>query len=48
MTTGAGEKVAMFSSMKIRNYRLFWTGGFVSNVGTWMARVAQDLSLIHI
>lgn len=32
----------MFSSLAIRNYRLFWTGGLISNVGTWMARVAQD------
>lgn len=38
----------MFSSMKIRNYRLFWTGGFVSNVGTWMARVAQDWLVLTI
>ncbi|MDR1513729.1 MAG: MFS transporter [Propionibacteriaceae bacterium] len=32
----------MFASLKIRNYRLFYFGGFVSNVGTWMARIAQD------
>jgi MFS family permease len=34
--------------MAIRNYRLFWTGGFVSNVGTWMARVAQDWLVLTI
>ncbi|MFZ1411957.1 MAG: MFS transporter, partial [Micropruina sp.] len=32
----------MFASLGIRNYRLFFLGGLVSNVGTWMARVAQD------
>jgi MFS family permease len=36
------ERVPTFSSLGIRNYRLFWTGGLISNVGTWMARVAQD------
>ncbi len=38
----------MFSSMGIRNYRLFWTGGFVSNIGTWMARVAQDWLVLTV
>ncbi len=42
------ERVPMFSSMAIRNYRLFWTGGLVSNVGTWMARVAQDWLVLTI
>src|SRR5688572_16084958 len=31
-----------FEALKIRNYRLFAIGGLVSNVGTWMQRVAQD------
>ncbi|MFI1399424.1 MFS transporter [Streptomyces sp. NPDC020681] len=31
-----------FSSLKIRNYRLFATGQVVSNTGTWMQRIAQD------
>ncbi len=40
--TLAAERVGMFASFGVRNYRLFWAGGFVSNIGTWMARVAQD------
>jgi MFS family permease len=48
MSLGTTERVAMFSSMGIRNYRLFWTGGLVSNVGTWMARVAQDWLVLTI
>ena len=39
-----------FSSLKIRNFRLFATGQVVSNTGTWMQRVAQDwlvLKLTH-
>lgn len=38
----------MFASFGVRNYRLFWTGGFVSNIGTWMARVAQDWLVLTI
>ena len=38
----------MFASMAISNYRLFWAGGFISNIGTWMARVAQDWLVLTI
>lgn len=31
-----------FAALGIRNYRLYATGGLVSNTGTWMQRVAQD------
>ena len=33
---------ATFSSLAERNYRLFFAGALVSNVGTWMARTAQS------
>ncbi|WP_405570664.1 MFS transporter [Streptomyces sp. NBC_01167] len=49
MSTGPGADSApapspttMFSSLKIRNYRLFAIGQVVSNTGTWMQRIAQD------
>ena len=48
MSTATIERVPLFSSLNVPNYRLFFLGGFVSNIGTWMARIAQDLSLIHI
>ncbi len=32
----------MFSSLAIRNYRIYAAGAIVSNAGTWMGRVAQD------
>jgi len=32
----------MFSSLAVRNYRLFVSGSLVSNTGTWMQRIAQD------
>jgi MFS family permease len=31
-----------FSSLSIRNYRIYAIGAFISNIGTWMGRVAQD------
>lgn len=31
-----------FRSLRRYNYRLWATGAFVSNVGTWMQRIAQD------
>ncbi|PRY53470.1 putative MFS family arabinose efflux permease [Knoellia remsis] len=31
-----------FTSFAVRNYRIFYAGSFVSNIGTWMGRVAQD------
>ena len=32
----------MFRSLRIRNYRLWFTGALVSNIGTWMQRTAQS------
>jgi MFS family permease len=31
-----------FASLSVRNYRWWWTGALLSNIGTWMGRVAQD------
>jgi MFS family permease len=33
---------ATFASLRYRNYRLWFGGALVANVGTWMQRVAQD------
>ncbi|MFI5977978.1 MFS transporter [Streptomyces sp. NPDC051452] len=41
-TTAVPRKSSMFSSLRIRNYRLFFLGQVVSNTGTWMQRIAQD------
>lgn len=48
MSTATVDRVPLFASLSIRNYRLFWTGGFVSNIGTWMARIAQDWLVLTI
>lgn len=37
-----------FSSLAIPNYRLWFLGAFVSNVGTWMQRVAQDWLVLTV
>jgi MFS family permease len=39
---------AMFSSLSERNYRLFAGGQVISNVGTWMQRVAQDWLVLQL
>jgi MFS family permease len=48
-TEGAApEKIAMFAALKVRNYRLFFSGQVVSNTGTWMQRIAQDWLVLQI
>jgi len=37
-----------FSSLKGRNYRLFFLGQVVSLIGTWMQRVAQDWLILEL
>lgn len=37
-----------FRSLKIRNYRLYFTGNVISQVGTWMNRVAQDWLVLQL
>lgn len=32
----------MFASFSMKNYRLFFIGAFISNVGTWLQRIGQD------
>ena len=38
----------MFSALKTPNYRLWTAGALVSNIGTWMQRVAQDWLVLTI
>lgn len=39
---------SMFSSLSVRNYRLFFLGQVVSNTGTWMQRIAQDWLVLSL
>ncbi|MEU3446285.1 MFS transporter [Streptomyces thermolilacinus] len=49
-TTRAPHRAAggTFASLKVRNYRLFFTGAIVSNTGTWMARITQDWLVLSL
>ncbi|MFD4600153.1 MFS transporter [Streptomyces sp. NPDC058464] len=47
-TTPAARGSSMFSSLKVRNYRLFFAGQVVSNIGTWMQRIAQDWLVLSL
>ncbi|MFL6126590.1 MFS transporter [Actinophytocola sp.] len=38
----------MLGALRIRNYRLFASGQVVSNVGTWMQRIAQDWLVLEL
>jgi MFS family permease len=37
-----------FRSLRVRNYRIYFLGGLVSNAGTWMQRVAQDWLVLQL
>src|SRR3954470_14382405 len=37
-----------FSAFRFPNYRLLWTGNLLSNIGSWMQRVAQPWLLLNI
>ncbi|MEU5251198.1 MFS transporter [Streptomyces longwoodensis] len=47
-TPGPARRSSMFSSLRIRNYRLFFLGQVVSNIGTWMQRIAQDWLVLSL
>lgn len=38
----------MFRALSHRNYRLFWIGAFLSNIGTWMQAVAQGWLVLKL
>ena len=42
------RRPAMFRSLSHRNYRLFWVGAFLSNIGTWMQAVAQGWLMLQL
>jgi MFS family permease len=45
---GGRKRHRMFSSLRMRNFRLFAAGQVVSNTGTWMQRVAQDWLVLEL
>src|SRR5690349_9749233 len=43
-----GRRGGMFRALSNRNYRIFWTGAFLSNIGTWMQAVAQSWLVLKL
>ena len=42
------RRSGMFRALSNRDYRLFWIGAFLSNVGTWMQAVAQGWLVLKL
>jgi MFS family permease len=42
------ERTGMFRALSYQNYRRFWVGAFLSNVGTWMQAVAQGWLVLEL
>jgi MFS family permease len=42
------RKAGMFRALSHRNFRVFWIGAFLSNVGTWMQAVAQGWLVLQL
>lgn len=42
------SRSGMFRALSHRNYRRFWVGAFLSNVGTWMQAVAQGWLVLQL
>src|SRR4029434_9305310 len=42
------RRTAMFRALSHRNYRVFWIGAFLSNIGTWMQAVAQGWLMLYL
>ena len=47
-TRDAKRMNGMFRALSHRNFRLFWAGAFLSNVGTWMQAVAQGWLVLQL
>ena len=47
-TGPAARTGGMFAALANRNYRIYVAGSFVSNIGTWMQRVAQDWLVLEL
>ncbi len=41
-------RAGMFRALSHRNFRVFWVGAFLSNVGTWMQAVAQGWLVLEL
>lgn len=42
------ERVPTFQSLRIRNFRLFFGGQLISQIGNWLTNIAQALLVLHL
>ena len=47
-TPSTARHSGMFRALSNRNYRRFWIGAFLSNIGTWMQAVAQGWLVLQL
>ena len=45
---GAIEMPRVVRALRNRNFRYFWAGNFLSNIGTWMQSVAQGWLVLEL
>jgi len=45
---GLGSAATTFAALGLRNYRIYFFGALISNIGTWMQRVAQDWLVLEL
>jgi len=43
-----GANASTFASLRVRNFRLFFGGQFISQVGNWLTMVGQTLLVLHL
>lgn len=48
VTRPVARRTAMFRALSHRNFRVFWIGAFLSNIGTWMQAVAQGWLVLQL
>lgn len=48
ISTDATPSQTMFSSLKSRNFRLFFSGQLISQIGNWVTLVAETLLVLHL
>jgi len=47
-TAELGPVAAMFRSLRYRDFAFFWTGNFLSNIGTWMQNLALGWLVLEL
>src|ERR1051326_5561063 len=48
MEVPRGRLAGMFRSLRYHDFALFWTGNFLSNIGTWMQNLALGWQILLI